>query len=91
NPGAGNKNYWYAGWLLQRDITQWLTVGGEIFHQTPSTRDADHETGYNGGAIINFSDNHHFIFSAGSDIHGVNLFSFYAAYLLTWGPHEQKK
>jgi hypothetical protein len=91
NPGTDNKNYWYAGWLIQRDITKWLTVGGEIFYQTPPTRDGDHQTGYNLGAIVNFTDNHHFIVSAGSDIHGPNLFSFYAAYLLTWGPPETKK
>ena len=85
NPGADNKNYWYVGWLVQRDITKWLTVGGEVFHQTPPTRDGEYQTGYNLGAIINVTDNHHLIFSAGSDIHGANLFSFYAAYQLTWG------
>ncbi len=89
NPGTDNTNYWYLGWLIQRDIVNWLTVGGEIFHQTPPTRDGEHETGYNLGAIINVTDKHHFIFSAGSDIHGPNLFSFYAAYQLTWGPNKK--
>jgi hypothetical protein len=89
NPGTDNKNYWYVGWLIQRDITKWLTVGGEIFHQTPPTRYGEYQTGYNVGAIINVTDNHHLIFSAGSDIHGPNLFSFYAAYQLTWGPKRK--
>ena len=90
NPGAGNQNYWYTGWLIQREITKWLAVGGEIFYQTPPTRDGEYQTGYNLGAIVSFTDNHHFIFSAGSDIRGPNLFSFYAAYLLTWGPPEKR-
>jgi hypothetical protein len=91
NPGTDNKNFWFFGWLLQRDITEWLTVGGEIFYQTPSTRDGDYQTGYNLGSIINFTDNHHFLLSAGSDIRGPNLFRCYVAYLLTWGPPEKKK
>ncbi len=91
NPGSGNKNYWYAGWLLQRDITKWLTVGAELFHMTPPTTDGEHETGYNIGAILNFTENHHFICSAGTDIHGPASFFFYAAYLWTWGPPEKKK
>jgi hypothetical protein len=90
NPGTDNKNYWYVGWLIQRDITKWLTIGGEIFHQTPPTRDGGYQTGYNLGAIINVSNNHHFMFSAGSDIRGPNLFSFYAAYQLTWGAAGKK-
>jgi len=86
NPGTGNKDYLFAGWLLQRDITKWLTLGAEIFHQTPSTTGGQSETGYNIGAIINFTDVHHFICSAGTDIHGpANLF-FYASYYMTWGP-----
>jgi hypothetical protein len=89
NPGTDNKNYWYVGWLIQRDITKWLSVGGEIFHQTPPARDGEYQTGYNLGAIINVTDNHHFIISAGSDIHGPNLFSFYAAYQLTWGTKKK--
>ena len=30
----GDKNYSFFGWLLQRKITDKLTLGGEIFHQT---------------------------------------------------------
>ena len=86
NPGTGNKDYWFAGWLLQRDITKWLTLGAEIFHQTPSTTGGQSETGYNIGAIINFTDVHHFICSAGTDIHGPANFFFYASYYMTWGP-----
>lgn len=88
NPGAGNKNYWYAGWLLQRDITKWLTLGAEVFHQTQATNATENETGYNIGAIVNFTPLHHFICSAGTDIHGPANSFFYAAYLLTWGPRE---
>jgi hypothetical protein len=91
NPGTGNKNYWFAGWLLQRNITKWLTVGAELFHVTPPTTDGQSETGYNLGGFINLSDVHHFIFSAGADIRGPANSFFYAAYLITWGPPEKNK
>ncbi len=90
NPGTGNQNYWYVGWQAQRQIAKWLAIGAEIFHTTPTTREGDHQTGYNIGALINFTENHHLICSAGTDIHGQNLFSYYIAYLWTWGPPEKK-
>ena len=91
NPGEGNQNYWFFGLLIQREISQWLTLGAEIFHQTPPTRDEDHQTGYTVGAIVNFTENHHLLCSAGTDIHGSNLSSFYLAYQWTWGPKENRQ
>ena len=90
NPGTGNRDYWYAGWLLQRNIFPWLTLGVELFHMTPATTDGQHETGYNVGFIVNFTERHHFIGSAGTDIHGPAHSFFYAAYLFTWGPPAKK-
>jgi hypothetical protein len=37
NPGPGNRNYWLAGWAVTRKLTDKLTLGGEIYHQTPDT------------------------------------------------------
>jgi hypothetical protein len=88
NPGPGNRNYWFAGGLLQRDITKWLTIGAEVFHNTPSTEGEKSQTGYNVGSLVNFSEKHHFIGSAGTDVHGPATFFFYAGYLMTWGPRE---
>lgn len=84
NPGTDNKDYWFLGWEVQRDITKYLTLGTEIFHQTRSAVGKDSSTGYNVGAIINFNELHHLLFSAGSDISGPNTFSFYAGYQLTF-------
>ena len=36
NPGGGNKNYWFAGWLLQRQVTKQLALGGELFTRPPT-------------------------------------------------------
>lgn len=90
NPGQGNRNYWYLGWQGQREITKWLTLGGELFYTTPPTRGREYQFGYNIGGFIDFTKNHHVLFSVGTDIHGPNLFSYYMAYQFTWGPAEKK-
>ena len=32
NTGADNKDYWFFGWEVQRDVTKYLTLGAEMFH-----------------------------------------------------------
>jgi hypothetical protein len=91
NPGSGNKDYWFFGWEAQRDLSKMLTVGAEIFYNTPTVKGAGGQTGFNVGTIVNFTDEHHLLLSAGRDIHGQNRFSTYLGYQLTLGPHEEKK
>jgi hypothetical protein len=45
NPGTGNKNYWFFGWEVQRDMSQYLTLGGEVFHETSSEVSGESNTG----------------------------------------------
>ena len=91
NPGAGNKDYWFFGWQVQRDISKMLTLGTELFSQTKTTKDGKAQTGYTLGAMVNIADDHHLLFSGGRDIHGDNRFSAYFAYQYTFGQHEGKK
>ncbi len=87
NPGEENKNYWFFGWVLMRKITDRLSVGGEIFHQTADTLDSVDSTSFNLGATYDFTENHHLVFSAGRGIQNVtttNEFSYYIAYELTF-------
>ncbi len=92
NQGEGNKNWWFTGWLLQREITKQLTLGGEIFHRTISHEGGEESTGFQLGAIINLTENHHILMSAGRDFDGPNLFTAYLAYQFTFGfgSKEQK-
>jgi len=91
NPGTGNKDYWFFGKEVQYAITTMLTLGAELFGQTKTTDTGMNRTGYTIGAIVNLTDYHHLLFSAGSDIHGENRFSAYFAYLYTFGPHGGEK
>ena len=84
NPGQGNKNYWFTAWLLQRKVTEELTLGGEVFHATPNEQGGDSRTGMNFGGIYDFTEDYHLLFSAGRDIKGPNLLIGYLAFQITF-------
>ena len=87
NPGAGNNNYWFAGWLLQRQVTKELALGGELFHQSADRVGGKDSTGFNLGAVYDLTENHHLLFSAGRGVQNAsssNAFSYYVALLVTF-------
>ncbi|HTZ39811.1 MAG TPA: transporter [Syntrophales bacterium] len=86
NPGDGNKDWWFWGWQVQREISKALAVGAELIYRTADVDNGDNSFGYNIGAVININENHHLLFSAGSDISGPNRFSCYVGYQFTFGP-----
>ena len=80
NPGPGNQNYWFAGWLLQRQVTDRLALGAELFHQTADTIGGHDTTGFNAGGQYDFNDHYHLLFSAGRGLQHAadsNRFSYY--------------
>ncbi len=91
NPGSGNKDYWFIGWVGQRDLSEKISLGGELFYTAPQRVGQSGETGFNVGGFLNFTEQHHLLFSAGRDIHGPNRFLMYLGYQLTIGPRKEKK
>jgi len=89
--GEDNRDWWYFGWLVQREINKKLTLGAELYYKTASKADIDESKGYTVGTIINLTDNHHILLSAGQDIYGPNYYNFYIAYQFTFGPKEGNK
>ena len=86
NPGVGNQNYWFTGWLLQRQVTEQLALGGEVFHQTADTLGGKGSSGFNLGGVYDFSENHHLLFSAGRGLENARMtngFSYYLAFQWT--------
>jgi len=84
-PGA--KNHWFYGWQLQKDLTEHLTLGGEIFHSTEAVSGEGSSTGFNLGGSYNFDEHNHLLFSAGkglTNVQATNKLSSYAAYQWTW-------
>jgi len=49
NPGTDQRNFWLSGVTLQRTITDRLSLGIEVYHQTPDAIDAKPFTGINLG------------------------------------------
>jgi len=97
NPGPGNRHYWFVGWLLQHQVTEKLALGAELYHQSASSTARPGEigypagtrasTGFNFGAVYDFTGHHHLLLSAGSGVQNArstNLFSYYAGYQLTF-------
>ncbi len=81
NPGDGNRDWWFTGLLIQRQISQNLYLGAEGFHQTPDAVGGPASTGFDFGGGVTIAGPCQILFSAGRNIENVdaNEFSFYAA------------
>ncbi len=84
NPGPENKNWIFLGWELQRDISEKLTLGGEIFYQSADMNDVSDSNGFNIGGFFNLNQNNHILFSLGRDFRGQTHLRSYLAYQLTF-------
>jgi len=71
---------------VQRQISDLLTLGAEIFYVTADTVDGGDSSGFKVGAMLNLTEEHHLLFSVGQDIHGDDDLSVYSGYQLTFGP-----
>jgi len=89
NPGTGNRNYWYAGWQVQRKITEPLALGAEIQYRTADTVAGHSSVALNGGGVWDLSKNYHILFSAGHTVAGRGEFQGYFALQYTFGPEEK--
>lgn len=73
NPGTGNRDYWFAGWLLQYQVTPSLALGAEVFHETADAVGSGDTTGFSFGGIYDFSDHYHLLFSGGHGLQNAAL------------------
>ena len=82
NPGAGNHDYWFFGWLLQYQVTDRFSLGGELFHQSADVADGADTSGFNVGGSYDLDDHYHLLASAGRGLQNTaqtNEFSYYLA------------
>jgi hypothetical protein len=90
NPGVGRKDFWFLGWQVQREIDKTLSLGVEIFCEIPLETGSEHNLAFNAGAIINITENHPILMSAGTDISGPVDFLSCIACQFTFGPEKEK-
>ena len=83
NPGQGSRNYWYAGWQVQRRFSDLATLGSEVYYTTPDQVGGNASLRFNLGLVLDLTEHHHLLFSAGRGIVGDERFQGYLAYQLT--------
>jgi hypothetical protein len=71
-----------AGWLVQRELAKGLTLGTEAFLTVPLSSGA-RELQINIGLVVDFSEMHHLLLSAGPAFGGDDRAQAYLAYQLT--------
>jgi hypothetical protein len=86
NPGEGNRNWWFAGWQAQVQLTPSFAPGAEVYYESPSEAGARPRVLFNVGFVLDFGARHHLLGSAGAAFTGCDCRQFYVAYLLTLGP-----
>jgi hypothetical protein len=64
------RNYFYAGAVLEREISEQLELGVELFGNSPKERDGRSELAFNVGGTWKLSKHLNLLFSGGRDIVG---------------------
>jgi hypothetical protein len=90
NPGEGKRNFWFAGWQVQRKITEAFALGAEIQYQTADTIGGRSSVALNGGGIWDLNEKIHVLFSAGHSVHGPSEFQGYLGLQFTFGPGAEE-
>jgi hypothetical protein len=89
NRADGQKNYPFGGWLLQKDISEKWTLGGEVFGQGKTTNDGQSTTIANVGGLYKFTPDFNLLFSAGHSVGGEHHTVAYLGLWWTWGGEEK--
>jgi hypothetical protein len=84
NSGASNQNWGFVGAVLQRQVLTNVLIGAEVYHQTARQLGGANDTAFNVGTVIDFSEQHHLLFTAGRSIDGPTEFQCYIAYQFTF-------
>lgn len=81
NPGAGNRNWWFAGWLVQRQLGSALYLGAELLYASPPTTADRWSLAFNAGGGVTIAGPYQILFSAGRNLidPSANQVSYYFA------------
>jgi len=86
NSGADNENWGFGGLVVQRKITDKLTLGAEIYRHSAQQNGGQGDTAFNLGSIFDITEHQHLLFSLGRSINGPTDFQTYLAFQWTFGP-----
>lgn len=91
NPGPGHKNYWFAGAVLQRKITDDLSVGVELNHESADALNDRDTSAFNVGATYKITEHLNIYASIGRGIQNAaqtNELSWYFGLSSTGGEEK---
>ena len=78
------RNYFYAGAVLEREINERLTLGAELFGNSPKERDGRSDVAFNIGGSLKLNGHINLLFSGGRDIvGGTHVIAYIGLQLLT--------
>jgi len=84
NSAPGERNYAFGGWLLQRDFGERLSLGGELYAQSPDTDDDNGFVALNFGGDYKFTEHFSVLASVGHGIAGDEHTFWYFALGWNW-------
>jgi hypothetical protein len=84
NTAPGMRSAPFAGWLLQRDLNQHWTLGGEAYGQGASTVGGQSSTFLDGGGYYNVSKEFQVLFMLGHTVAGERHLISYLGLYWTW-------
>ena len=84
NSAPGQHDYPFGGWLVQRDLGDHLTLGGELFAQGRTTDQDQGFAAVNLGGYYKFTDHFNCLFSAGHSLAGSQHTLWYFGLYWTW-------
>jgi len=90
NRAPGMKNAAFAGWLLQRQITKKLILGGEAFYQAAQTLGGRQSTYLDAGGYYTLYGNLSLLFMSGHSVAGESHLVGYLGLYYTWGKARHK-
>jgi hypothetical protein len=67
----GQQDYWYAGAVVQRELSERLSLGVELFGNTPIEPSSKPDIAFNVGGALKLNDHLNFIFTGGRGLAGV--------------------
>lgn len=81
NPGPGNRDFWTGGLAVNRQVTERLSLGGEIYHHSPDAFGGKDFTGLNLGVSYKLVEHWSLLASGGPGIQNAADEGRYAFYL----------
>jgi hypothetical protein len=91
NSAPGERNYGFAGWLVQRDIDKHLTLGTELYWQGADAIGGPGSLLANFGGSVNFTEKFNLLFSVGHSVSGERDTVWYLGLYWTGGPEKPDK